>query len=96
MTRKNKITDLIKSALEEEDYEFRINFLIAGLISEESNNTEINISQNKQWLSEIAEFCQAYSGNKEKEEYMQRLNKTILDFLPVLEEELLILKQPEG
>lgn len=96
MTRKNKITDLIKSALEEEDYEFRINFLIAGLISEESNDTEINISQNKQWLSEISEFCQAYSGNKEKEEYMQRLNKTILDFLPVLEEGLLILKQPEG
>lgn len=96
MTRKNKITDLIKSALEEEDYEFRINFLIAGLMSEESNDTEINILQNKQWLSEIAEFCQAYSGSKEKEEYMQRLNKTILDFLPVLEEELLILKQPEG
>ncbi len=96
MTQKNKITDLIKGALEEEDYEFRINFLIAGLISEESNDTEINISQNKQWLSEIAELCQAYSGNKEKEEYMQRLNKTILDFLPVLEEELLILKQPEG
>ncbi len=96
MTKKIKITDLIKGALEEEDYEFRINFLIAGLISEESNDTEINILKNKQWLSEIAEFCQAYSGNKEKEEYMQRLNKTILDFLPVLEEELLILKQPEG
>ncbi len=96
MTQKNKITDLIKGALEEEDYEFRINFLVAGLISEESNDTEINISQNKQWLSEIVEFCQVYSGNKEKEEYMQHINKTILDFLPVLEEELLILKQPEG
>lgn len=89
MTQKNKITDLIKGALEEEDYEFRINFLISGLISEESNDTEINILQNKQWLSEIAEFCQAYSGNKEKEEYMQHINKTILDFLPALEEELL-------
>ncbi len=95
MTQKNKITDLIKGALEEGDYELRINFLIAGLMSEESNDTEINISKNKQWLSEIAEFCQTYSGNKEKEEYMQHLNKAILDFLPVLEEELLILKQPE-
>ena len=96
MTKKIKITDLIKGALKEEDYEFRINPLIASLISEESNDTEINILQNKQWLSEIAEFCQAYSGNKEKEEYMQHINKTILDFLPILEEELLILKQPEG
>ena len=96
MTKKIKITDLIESVLEEEDYELRINFLVAGLMSEESNDTEINILQNKQWLSEIAEFCRTYSGNKEKEEYMQHLNKTILDFLPVLEEELLILiKQPE-
>ncbi|MDO5363442.1 MAG: hypothetical protein Q4F03_12525 [Eubacteriales bacterium] len=95
MTKKIKITDLIKGALEEGDYEFQINFLVAGLMSEESNDTEINILQNKQWLSEIAEFCRTYSGNKEKEEYMQHLNKTILDFLPVLEEELLILKQPE-
>lgn len=95
MTKKIKITDLIKGALEEEGYELRINFLIAGLMSEESNDTEINILQNKQWLSEIAEFCRTYSGNKEKEEYMQHLNKTILDFLPVLEEELLILEQPQ-
>lgn len=64
-------------------------------MSEESNDTEINIFQNKQWLSEIAEFCRIYSGNEEKEECMQHLNKTILDFLPALEEELLILKQPE-
>lgn len=89
MTEKNKITDLIESALEEEDYELRINFLVAGLMSEESNDTEINILQNKRWLSEIVEFCRTYSGNKEKEEYMKHLNKTILDFLPVLEEELL-------
>ena len=95
MTKKIKITDLIESVLEEEDYELRINFLVAGLMSEESNDTEINILQNKQWLSEIAEFCRTYSGNKEKEEYIQYLNKTILDFLPVLEEELLILKQPQ-
>ena len=95
MEEKNKIIDLINGALEEEDYEFRINFLIAGLMSEESNDAEINIFQNKQWLSEIAEFCRTYSGNKEKEGYMKRINETILDFLPVLEEELLILKQQE-
>ncbi len=39
MEEKNKVTNLIKGALEEEDCKFRINFLIGGMMCEESNDT---------------------------------------------------------
>ena len=34
-----KISDLVSAALNEEDYEFRINFLLAGLMSADANDT---------------------------------------------------------
>ena len=39
MENDKKITELIESALECDDYDFRINFLVGGMMSAESNDT---------------------------------------------------------
>lgn len=36
----NKIADLIEDALKYDDYEFRLNFLVSGLMSYEANDTK--------------------------------------------------------
>ena len=35
-----KIADLIEDALKYDDYEFRLNFLVSGLMSYEANDTK--------------------------------------------------------
>lgn len=86
MEEKNKITDLIEGALKEEDYELRINFLIGGMMCEESNDSPEKIRKNQEWLSEIAEFCKTYTGDKKS--YLDHIKENIEKFLPVLEREL--------
>lgn len=79
---KNSVTDLIKDALKQDDYEFRINFLIAGLISAEENDTEEKRKQNNEWLEEIMAFAakpSAYDG--ERAEYLNRIADTIDSYL---------------
>lgn len=48
-----KITDLIDDALKENDYKFRINFLLGGLMSCESNDSVEKERQSTAHLKEI-------------------------------------------
>ena len=73
MEEKNKVTNLIKGVLEEEDYKFRINFLIGGMMCEESNDTPEKIKKNQEWLNETVEFCKAYTGDKK--EYLDHIKE---------------------
>ncbi len=75
----NKISDLIQSALEDNDYKFRINFLIGGLICEEANDTEEKELKNMEYLKEIYEFCKSYSGDKK--EYVDHIANTIQQYV---------------
>lgn len=86
MEEKNKITDLIQGALEEEDYEFRINFLVAGMMCEEYNDSLEKIRKNQEWLREIAEFCETYTGDKKI--FLEHLKENIEKFLLALENEI--------
>ena len=84
MEEKNKITDLIEGTLKEEDYELRINFLIGGMMCEESNDSPEKIRKNQEWLSEIAKFCKVYTGDKKSSQKglisqgEHRLSKTVV------------------
>lgn len=83
---KSKITELIEEVLKEENYELRINFLIGGMMCEEGNDSPEKIRKNQEWLSEIAEFCKTYTGDKKS--YLDHIKENIEKFLPVLEREL--------
>lgn len=83
---KRKITELIEETLKEEDYELRINFLIGGMMCEGNNDSPEKIRKNQEWLSEIAEFCKTYTGDKKS--YLDHIKENIEKFLPVLEREL--------
>lgn len=85
MEEKNKITDLINDALEE-DCEFQINFLVGGMMCEECNDSIEKIKKNQEWLREIAEFCENYKGDKKK--FLNHIKDNIENFLPVLEGEI--------
>ena len=79
---KNSVTDLIKDALEQDDYKFRINFLIAGLISAEANDTEKKRKQNNEWLEKIMVFAAKPSAyDDERAEYLNRIADIIDNYL---------------
>lgn len=42
----NRIIELIDDVVKEDDYKFRINFLVAGMMSAESNDTPDKIKAN--------------------------------------------------
>lgn len=59
-----KITDLLEDALTYPDYEKRINFLLAGLLSADANNTPEKEDKNMRYLEEIYRYCCDYTGDK--------------------------------
>lgn len=79
--QERKITDLVSDALKEEDYKFRINFLLAGLMSAEGNDTSEKEANNRIFLAGIRDYLRAYRGNAEKEMYASRAVNTINSFL---------------
>lgn len=81
MEENKKIIELIENALEYDDYKFRINLLIAGMMSAESNDTEEKIKKNNNWLSLIVEYALNYSGSPEKENYFSHLANSIKEYL---------------
>lgn len=81
MENDKKITELIESALEYDDYDFRINFLVGGMMSADSNDTPEKIKNNENWLSIIAEYARNYVGSPEKEPYFSHLSESIEEFL---------------
>ena len=74
-----KITDLIEDALNYPDYDRRINFLVAGLISADANDTPEKEAVNLGHLQEIYKYCCNYTG--EKADYISRISDTIKTYL---------------
>lgn len=79
----NKITDLIEDAWNRDDYKFRINFLVAGLISEKSNDTQEKMELNKNHLIDIKEYMEHVTGPEEKQEYALDMVDRIKEYLEI-------------
>lgn len=76
-----KISDLVSAALNEEDYEFRINFLLAGLMSADANDTPEKEAKNTHYLNDIYNYCQSYCGKKK--EYLMQISKKVKKYLDI-------------
>lgn len=74
-----KITDLFEDALSYPDYDKRINFLLAGLLSADANDTPEKEKANMEYLKEIYDFCIEYKGNKK--EYISHIAESIKKYL---------------
>ncbi len=79
--QERKITDLVVDALNEDDYEFRINFLLAGLMSEEGNDTPEKEENNRKFLADVQNYLKRYDGDAEKAAYANRIADAINSFL---------------
>lgn len=75
------MTELLKDALECNDYKIRLNFLAAGLMSEESNDTEEKFEQSRKYLNEILDFCVNYHGPEDRKIFIKHFGTTIEDYL---------------
>lgn len=78
-----KITDLIDDALKENDYKFRINFLLGGLMSCESNDTAEKEKQSTLHLEEIMEHIKKlhFDNDKERSEYLEEIERIVSSYL---------------
>ena len=74
-----KITDLIEDALNYSDYDRRINFLIAGLISADANDTPEKEAVNMEYLREIFKYCIDYRG--EQTDYIKSIEDIINPYI---------------
>ena len=74
-----KITDLIEGALDYPDYNRRINFLLAGLISADANDTPEKEQANIENLKEICKYCNNYDGDKP--DYIKRIAEIIVPYI---------------
>lgn len=81
----NSIVDLIQDALQQIDYKFRINFLIAGLICEEENDTPEKRKTNREYLLEINQFIDSYSGESDIKAFLSSVQKSINKYIEVQE-----------
>ena len=78
----NKISDLIEDALKYDDYEFRLNFLLSGLMSYEANDTKEKEEKCTIFLTEI---CKSIDALQETDSaklcFLAHLKDTINNFL---------------
>ena len=80
----NKIIDLIEDVLKREDYEFRINFLVCGLMSYESNDTADKERQSTLYLKEILNYIENKTKNEvknDKFDFLMHLKDNIKNYL---------------
>ncbi len=80
----NKIIDLIEDALKREDYELRINFLVCGLMSYESNDTADKERQSILYLKEILNYIENKTKNEvknDKFDFLMHLKDNIKNYL---------------
>ena len=80
----NKIIDLIEDALKREDYELRINFLVGGLMSYESNDTADKERQSTLYLKEILNYIENKTKNEvknDKFDFLMHLKDNIKNYL---------------
>ena len=75
-----KITDLIESALTEDDYKFRINLLLASLFGG-SDDTEEILKEKSEHLKTIKSWIDEGKYPQEKSEYFLKISQNISDFL---------------
>lgn len=76
-----KITDLFEDALSYPDYDKRINFFLAGLLSADANDTPEKEKVNMGYLKEIYDFCITYMGMGDKKEYIAHIAEIIKGYL---------------
>lgn len=74
-----KVTDLLEDALNCPDYDKRINFLLAGLLSADANDTPEKEATNMKYLKDIYRFCCEYKGSKQ--EYIKRTAEVIRPYI---------------
>ena len=74
-----KITDFLEDALTYPDYDNRINFLLAGLLSADANDTPEKEAVNMGYLQEIYKFCCDYTGDHA--DYIKRTTERIKQYL---------------
>lgn len=74
-----KITDLLDDALQCPDYDKCINFLLAGLLSADANDTPEKEAVNMGYLREIYKFCCDYMGDHA--DYLKRTAERIKQYL---------------
>lgn len=74
-----RITDLLGEALNHPDYDKRINFLLAGLLSADANDTPEKEKINIEYLKEIYSYCCAYTGDKK--EFIAHIARQIKGYL---------------
>lgn len=80
----NKIIDLIEDVLKREDYELRINFLVCGLMSYESNDTADKERQSTLYLKEILNYIENKTKNEvknDKFDFLMHLKDNIKNYL---------------
>lgn len=74
-----KIVDLLIDALTYPDYDKRINFLLAGLLSADANDTPEKETVNMEHLKEIYKYCCDYTGDKR--DYINRTADRIKQYI---------------
>lgn len=74
-----KVTDLLEDALNYQDYDKRINFLLAGLLSADANDTPEKEAVNMEYLKEIYKYCCDYTGDKQ--DYIKRTVDRIKQYI---------------
>lgn len=74
-----KITNLLEDALTYPDYDKRINFLLAGLLSAEANDTPEKEAVNTEYLREVYKYCHDYKGDKQ--DYFSHIADSIKGYL---------------
>lgn len=79
---KRSIIDLVKDALETDDYKFKISLLVGGLVSYESNDTEEKQLQSTEYLTEILGCMQSVNASDpDKKEFINSITETIERYL---------------
>lgn len=81
MDKKRKVTDLLEDAINTEDYKFRINLIVAGLMLDEPEADEENIKNSRQMLLEIATYCKKGNSERDKKDYLCKTAERIESYL---------------
>ena len=74
-----KVTDLLEDALNYPDYDRRINFFLAGMLSADANDTPEKEKVNIGYLKDIYEYCCNYEGDKQ--DYLERTAEKVKQYL---------------
>lgn len=83
MDKQRKVTDLLENALGMEDYKFRINLIVAGLMFEDPEADEEKNKNSRKMLSEIVTYCKKGNNKEEKNVYLKKTAERIESYLNI-------------